>query len=231
MDIPFTVDQFFDVFETYNTAIWPAQIIDYFLGIGAVVLAFRENRVYGRIVSGILALFWIWMGIFYHMVYFSAINPVAMIFGAMFVLEGLLLIVVGSIWSRLSFGFDFKPIPITGAIFTLYAMVVYPLLGLALGHWYLRAPLFGVAPCPSTIFTFGLLLWAKRPVPIYILLVPLIWSVIGTTAAVGLQVPQDYGLGIAGVVGTALIILKNRNLKSRTQLVQNPSQLGCTHQP
>ncbi len=109
-----------------------------------------------------------------------------------------------------------KPIPVVGAIFILYAMVVYPLLGLALGHWYPRAPMFGVAPCPSTIFTFGLLLLAKRPVPIYILLVPLIWSIIGTTAATGLQVPQDYGLGIAGTVGTALVILRNRDLKSRT---------------
>jgi len=216
MDLPFTVDQFFNIFETYNTAIWPAPIIAYFLGIGAVVLAFRENRLYGCIVSGILALFWIWMGVFYHIVYFSAINPAAMIFGALFVLEGLLLVVVGSIWGKLSFNFDLKPIPVVGAIFILYAMVAYPLLGLALGHWYPRAPMFGVAPCPTTIFTFGLLLWAKRPVPIYILVVPLIWAIIGTTAAVSLQVPQDYGLGIAGVVGTVLVILRNRDLKSRT---------------
>jgi hypothetical protein len=44
-------------------------------------------------------------------------------------------------------------------------MVVYPLLGIRFGHSYPRAPLFGVAPCPTTIFTFGLLLWATRSVP------------------------------------------------------------------
>ncbi len=101
MDTPIAVEQFFDVFEAYNTAIWPAQIIAYFLGIGAVALAFRENGLYGRVVSGILALFWIWRGIFYHVAYFSTINPAAMIFGAMFILEGPQLIVVGSIWGRL----------------------------------------------------------------------------------------------------------------------------------
>lgn len=213
MDIPFTVEQFFDVFQAYNIAIWPAQIIAYFIGIGAVILALRENRLYGRIISGILALFWIWMGIFYHIIYFSAINPVAWIFGLLFILEGLLFIIVGSVWGKLSFGFNLRPIPIIGAIFILYAMIAYPLLGLAFGHGYPRAPMFGVAPCPTTIFTFGLLLWARRSVPAYILLIPLIWSIIGTMAAVGLQVPQDYGLGIAGVVGTVLVILRNRELK------------------
>lgn len=216
MSIPFTVEQFFDVFEAYNTAIWPAQVIAYFIGIGAVALALRENRLSGCVASGILALFWIWMGIFYHMIYFSTINPVAWIFGALFVLEGLMLVVVGSSWGRLSFGFDLKPIPIVGAIFILYAMVAYPLLGFAFGHWYPQAPMFGVAPCPTTIFTFGLLLWAEKPVPAYILVIPLIWSIIGTTAAVGLQVPQDYGLGVAGVVGTILVILRNRDLKTDT---------------
>ncbi len=213
MDIPFTVEQFFDVFKAYNTAIWPAQVIAYLIGVGAIALAFRENRLFGRIISGILALFWIWMGVFYHMVYFSTINPAAWTFGALFVLEGLLFIVVGSIWGRLSFGFDLKPIPIVGAIFILYAMVVYPLLGLALGHWYPRAPMFGVAPCPTTIFTFGLLLWAKKPVPAYVLVIPLIWSIIGTMAAISLQVPQDYGLGIAGIIGAILAIKRNRDLK------------------
>ncbi len=41
------------------------------------MLAFRENKRSGRVVSGILALFWIWMGVFYHIAYFSTINPAA----------------------------------------------------------------------------------------------------------------------------------------------------------
>ncbi len=215
MDLPFTIEQFFNVFESYNTAIWPAQVVAYFIGIGAVLLAFRENRLYGRIVSGILALFWIWMGVVYHIFYFSAINPAALIFGGLFVLEGLLFIAIGSVSDRMSFRFDLKPVPVVGAIFIMYAMIAYPLLGAAFGHWYPRAPMFGVAPCPTTIFTFGLLLWAKKPIPAYLLGIPLIWSIIGTTAAAGLQVTQDYGLGIAGIIGTILIILRNRELNLR----------------
>jgi len=79
--IPFTVEQFFDIFGTYNHAIWPAQILAYLIGLVAVGLALREGKSSGRIVVLILALFWIWMGIFYHMDYFSLMNPLARIFG------------------------------------------------------------------------------------------------------------------------------------------------------
>jgi len=77
MKIPFTVEQFFDVFGTCNTAIWPAQVLAYILGSLALALAFRESKLSTRIICGILAFFWIWMGILYHIVHFSLINPAA----------------------------------------------------------------------------------------------------------------------------------------------------------
>ena len=135
MDLPFTVEQFFGIFEEYNTAIWPAQIVAYLLGIGAVAIALRGDRRSGRLISAILALFWIWMGVFYHIAYFSTINPVASIFGLLFVLQGILFIILGVIWDRFSFHFDVNLVRIVGAIFILYAMVAYPLrvLHLAIG--------------------------------------------------------------------------------------------------
>ena len=39
MNIPFTVEQFFDVFRTYNVAIWPAQVVAYLMGVIALALA------------------------------------------------------------------------------------------------------------------------------------------------------------------------------------------------
>ena len=213
MKIPFTVEQFFDLFGTYNTAIWPVQVLAYVLGIVALALAFRESKLSTRIVSGILALFWIWMGIFYHIIHFTVINPAAWIFGIVFVLQGLLFLLVGTIFQRLAFRFILKPLPIIGACFILYAIVIYPLLGISLGHSYPRSPMFGVAPCPTTIFTFGVLLWAIKPVPAYLLVIPLLWSIVGMSAAVNLRVPQDYGLVVAGVLGTALILIQNRKAK------------------
>ena len=134
MKIPFTVEQFFDVFGTYNTAIWPAQVLAYLLGIIALATAFRETKLSGRIVSGILAFFWIWMGAFYHIVHFSVINSAAWIFGIFYIVQGLLFLLIGTIQDKLAFRFSSKPLPIIGACLILYAMVVYPLLGMRFGH-------------------------------------------------------------------------------------------------
>lgn len=158
-------------------------------------------------------LFWVWMGLFYHIVHFSTINPAAWIFGICFVVQGLLFLLSGAIQDKLAFGFSFKPIPIIGACFILYAMIAYPLLGLGFGHTYPQAPMFGVAPCPTTIFTFGVLLWARKTASAHLLIIPLLWSIVGMGAAVNLRVPQDYGLAIDGVMGTILILIQNRKMK------------------
>jgi hypothetical protein len=213
MTIPFTVEQFFNIFGTYNTAIWPAQVVAYIFGIIALGLALRENKLSSRIISGILALFWIWMGVFYHIVHFSVINPAARVFGFFYVLQGVLFLLIGTILGRLSFRFKYKPLPILGVCFILYGMVIYPLLGAAFGHLYPKAPLFGVAPCPTTIFTFGILLWSTKSVPAYLLLIPFLWSIVGMSAALNLRVPQDYGLLVAGVLGTTLILIQNHKAR------------------
>lgn len=214
---PFTVEEFFDIFGTYNNAIWPAQVAAYILGIISLGLALRENKLSSRFISGILALFWVWMGVSCHIAHFSVINPVARIFGLFYVLQGILFLLVGTIRGRLSFRFNDRPLPILGACFILYAMVIYPLLGRAFGHSYPRVPLFGVAPCPTTIFTFGILLWATKSVPAYLLVIPFLWSLIGMSAALNLRVPQDYGLVVAGILGTALILIQNCKVKRPAQ--------------
>ena len=216
MEIPFTVEQFFDVFGTYNTAIWPVPVLAYLLGIIAIAAAFRGTKLSARIVSGILAFFWMWMGVFYHMVHFSAINSAAWIFGVLYIVQGLLILFIGTIQAKLAFRFSLRPLPIIGACFIFYSTVVYPLLGISFGHSYPKVPMFGVAPCPTTIFTFGILLWTTKLVPSYLLIIPLLWSIVGMSAAVNLKVPQDYGLVVAGVIGTMLILIQNREVRKKT---------------
>jgi hypothetical protein len=61
MQLPFTVDQFLEVFQRYNLAVWPVQWILGMLGLVAVSLALSQRRNASRWVSGILALMWFWM--------------------------------------------------------------------------------------------------------------------------------------------------------------------------
>jgi len=210
MELPFTTQQFLEVFKTYNTSIWPVQIIAYLLGGLAIYMAFRKSAGSDRMISLILAGFWLWMGIFYHLTFFTAINTAAYGFGALFILQGLLFLAAGGWKEGLKFRFERNVYGITGAILMTYAMLIYPLIGSQLGHGYPYAPMFGVAPCPATIFTFGILLWATQKVPWWIYAIPGIWSLIGFTAAIKLGILEDTGLLVAGILGVVLLSVKKR---------------------
>lgn len=83
-----------------------------------------------------------------------------------------------------------------------YAFVVYPLLNVALGHGYPTMPTFG-APCPTTIATLGLLTWATPRPPWFVWLVPLLWVLVGTSAAFILGIREDLGLLAAAILAVA----------------------------
>ena len=210
MNLPFTTDQFLGVFERYNEAIWPLHVVAYALGLVAVALALRPRRHSDRVIAAILAAFWLWMGLVYHLVFFRQINPAATLFGSAFALQGLLWLWAGVVHSRLSFRAGRDVASLVGGAFVLYAMVVYPIIGALLGHGYPQSPSFGVAPCPTTIFTFGLLLWSERPVPRLLLVIPLLWSLLGVSATISLGIREDLGLVVAALLGTALLVWRDR---------------------
>ncbi len=210
--LPFGPDAFFALFEQYNRAIWPAQIVAYVLALAALALAARPAAWSGRAVAAILALAWAWNGAVYHMTYFVTINFWADIFGLFFIAQALLLLWTGVVRSRLDFRIGSNAASWIGVGLAVFAMIVYPAIGWALGHVWPRAPMFGVAPCPTTIFTMGMLLLVAGRTPLYLVVIPVLWSLIGGTAAWFLGVTEDFALPIAGLGGLALIIAKNRRV-------------------
>jgi hypothetical protein len=75
-------------------------------------------------------------------------------------------------------------------------------------------PMFGVTPCPVTIFSFGMLLLTRQPVPRWLLVIPFLWSLVGGSAAILLRVPQDWALLVAGAVSLALLVQRDRRVAS-----------------
>ncbi len=208
--MPFTREQFFELFVAYNAAIWPAEVVAYLLGIAAVLALVRPGRAAGQLISAILAILWLWTGLFYHMVYFARINPAAYVFGALFVAQAALFVLAGVSGSRLAFRSAQKPVKLLGAALIAYALVIYELLGLVAGHGLMQGPLFGVAPCPTVIFTLGVLVLAEPPVPWWLLPIPLAWAVIGTSAALTFGVAEDLGLAVAAVLVLVSLQLAGR---------------------
>lgn len=222
MRMPFTTAQFLDVFARYNADVWPVQWLFHALAIVVVALAFRPGDRSGRVIGGVLAFFWAWMGIVYHWGYFRAINPAASVFAALFVLQAVLLFHAGAMRPRLSFRVTGGAAGTAGAVLVAYALVGYPLLGHALGQAYPRAPTFGL-PCPTTIFTLGVLLWAEPRAPLRLLVIPVAWSLLGASAAYSHGIAQDYGLLAAAAAATALVLREHRRERRAA-----PAQMGGT---
>jgi hypothetical protein len=213
--MPFTVDQFLTVFADYNTAVWPIQIFLVALALLAVYLTTKSRQRAHQFIALILAFFWIWIGVVYHLIYFTTINTAAYAFGILNIVQGLVFLYYGLVTSSLVFRFRLDFYGLTGVVMVFYALLIYPILGHALGRTYPRAPTFGL-PCPTTIFTFGILLWADKRVPIPVLIIPFVWSLVGFTAALNLGIKEDTGLLIAGLVATSCIVARNRAEKNRT---------------
>lgn len=46
IELPFTIDQFLQVFEVYNRAIWPTQIVAYLLGAVVFMACIKRSYEY-----------------------------------------------------------------------------------------------------------------------------------------------------------------------------------------
>lgn len=208
--LPFTHEEFLQVFAGYNQAIWPAQVIAYLVGLAMLAALARGSS---RLAALGLALMWLWTGVGYHWFSFTRINPAAWAFGALFVLQAMLITAYGVFSSRLRL--DMRGGGAVGALgwfLIVYAALLYPLLGVLTGHSYPRMPMFGVTPCPVTLFTFGLFLLASARVPRWLLVIPAAWSLVGGSAAFLLGVPQDWLLLFSGLAIVPIVLRDRRPL-------------------
>jgi hypothetical protein len=221
---PFSAEQFFEVFRVYNASVWPMQIVLVALALLLVALAIAAPR-YSRLVVAGLAALWAWMALAYHAAFFSALTPAAYLFAAAFLVEAALLAWHGLRTRRLHFAIPRDmPSTIVGGVLVAFALIGYPALAYALGQHYPAVPTFGL-PCPTVIFTFGLLTWAVRPVPRSVLWVPAAWALLGNTAAIEFGVGEDFGLLPAAVLALGVILWPRRHARAGAKS-ERPLQLG-----
>jgi hypothetical protein len=216
--LPFTLDQFLSVFERYNRALEPAPFFAYVFGAVALVFACRGGRLPGRLVLGTLALFWAVCGAGYHLTFFRAISPAAIAFGVLFLAQAALLLRAALRREAPAFGLHASARHVAALALAVYALAAYPRISAAVGHEYPRAPVFGVAPCPTTIFTIAVLLLAEPRPSGTLLAIPIAWSVVGLSAAVQLGMTEDYGLAVAGLVALVLVVMGRRRARAAHEL-------------
>lgn len=214
MSLPFTPDQFFDVFAQYNRSFGGMAVLWWLASAAALMAALWRPRDWTGPLVALLAALWLWSAIAYHALLFSAINPAAWGFAVLFALEGVLLSWAG-LRGRIEWMYPRAPCATAGVALAAYALA-YPFLSLAVGHPYPRSPTFGV-PCPTTILTIGVLLTVRTPPPIAVALIPAIWAVIGGSAALLFGVWTDLALLVGGTLLIADRLIRRR-LRSEQQV-------------
>ena len=194
MDLPFTSEQFLEVFAEYNRRFWVVALLWWVASLVLIFLIWRHHER-RRIVWLFLGALWLWNASAYHALLFTRINPAAWLFAALFGLQAVAFFRmaacandgrwISSGWQR------------NAALTLVVYALAYPSLTIAFGHRYPAAPTFGV-PCPTAILSIGLLLAAPGVTPGHLVIVPMLWSIVGGSAAIFLRVPTDYVLFAAG---------------------------------
>lgn len=209
--MPFTPDEFLDVFAAYNEALWPFAAALWLLTALLCGAVMSRASLPAPLPRLLLAGHWIVM---YHAFFFSTINPAAWLFAALFVAQGILLVTVmpSDRWS----GDGPGPIRRAGSSAMIAYSLFYPLLAWADGFLYPRMPTFGV-PCPTVLLTIGFLLAAPKP-SVRLSLIPVSWSVVGATAVSLFGMHADLALPAAGAVLVVDLIVRRSHVMRKLSI-------------
>ena len=207
--LPFTAEILFSSFEQYNRALWPLPLVALALALAVILLTLRPVRGGDRAIGALLAAAWVWIGVGYHYLHFAAIDFAAPLYGAFFVLEGLLLAWTGVARGRLAFRFGADLFGWAGLALAIAAALAWPLADLS-GHGWPSLRVAGLAPDPTAAFTLGLLLLTEGRTPLHLAVIPLLWTLVAGATAWILAIPQDLALPVAGLGAFGLILWKNR---------------------
>ncbi|HBG69828.1 MAG: hypothetical protein A2W93_00420 [Bacteroidetes bacterium GWF2_43_63] len=209
MKLPFTTEQFFNVIEKYNLTMFPFQLIIFMMGIGCLFLLHSKLSAKDKLIGICLGTLWIWIGVAYHLAFFTVINKAAYLFGVLFILQGLFILLSTFGKNRLIFKFTLQTKDYLGYFFILYGLIVYPIISYFVEGSIERTIVMGL-PCPSTIFTFGFFILAGNKFTRYLLIIPSLWAIVGLSAAINIGVFQDVMIIIAAITADIILILRKK---------------------
>jgi hypothetical protein len=147
--------------------------------------------------------------------YFGTVSRQYYLWGALWIVQGFLFLVF--LGFRDGFLLEYRKDSRTVIALGLFAFtfIGYPLTGFLTGHGFPAGPVFGTAPCPVTIFTFAMVLLHRKRMPVWLIVIPFLWSLTGIYALLFLGVYQDAVETASGLLALIVIIHQNSYLKRR----------------
>lgn len=184
----FSARSYYRQFELMNRELWPLHLLALAAGVLLFTCMLKPRAMASRAAFAVLALAWAWVGWAYHLLRYADINTGAPWFAAGFGVQAALLA-----WMALRAAAQ----PIAGvqswpARFLVIAALAYPLLAPLAGRSLMQAEVFGLAPDPTVVGTFGALLFWRAPWPLWV--VPLAWCAISSATLLELRAGQAWTL-------------------------------------
>ncbi len=213
----FSLETYYRLFERYNAAIWPGQIVALAFGGLIVVLLRGADPRRGRLIAGILAASWLWIAIAFHAARYATIHRAAIYFAWAFGVEALLLVWAGVLRGRLTFERRGDAVGRAGLAVFLFALLVQPLIGPLFGRGWRQMEVFGVAPDPTAVGTLGILLLVSGRARWELIAAPALWCAFSGATLLAMGTPAGWALIAAAalaVVGSTLNCELGSTLKS-----------------
>ena len=203
----FSPRTYYRLFELYNVAVWPWQVLAIVLGLAVLVLWLRGGAWQGRSVAVLLATCWLFVAWAYLLTYYDTINWAASYLAAGFAVEALLLVWTGLMRNCLSLRPGRDVAGAIGLCLFVFALFAWPLVGPLLDRPWLQAEIFGIAPDPTVVATLGVLIAADRT-HWELLVVPLLWCAISGATLWAMQSPDALLAPAAALLAFVLACFK-----------------------
>jgi hypothetical protein len=152
---------------------------------------------------------WVWTGAVFQIQYFAAIDFMAPVYGALFLLQALLLAWAGVLRGRIAPRLQDGLVAWAALALIAYAVVGYPVITAVAGAGVASTRVVGLAPGPTVVFTLGMLMLDRGRTPLHLVVVPVLWSLIAGATAWVLGVAEDMALPLLGLGSLALMLWKN----------------------
>jgi hypothetical protein len=165
--------------ERYNREVWPLQVVMIGVGVWLLWMVAMRRPMATRVVAGVLAALWAWVGWAFLWQRYAQINWAAEYLAVAFGLQAALLLAAAMAARSLGAAPGSARIRALGLGLAATGLLLYPLIALAAGRPWSQTEVFGLMPEPTALATLGLLIAVRRPHRGWLAIVPALALLLG----------------------------------------------------
>ena len=202
----FTPETYFHLFELYHLDWWPIQLACLAMAVVILLCLWLKPTWGGRVIAILLAASWAWAGWAFLHLRFAPIHWVANWYAVAFFLQALLLFIYGLSRHGMEFEMGITVRAGIGMFILLGALLALPLTAHLTGREWLQAELFAMTPDATALATLGLTLLSKGRFAVWLVVIPVAWSIVTGATLCVLEAPEALILPAGAMLTIALML-------------------------